>query len=328
MFGVIVPVAGRVSGEALYSPRMRGLLVVNPKATTASERHREVLRRALGSQLDLHVQYTRRRGHAAVLARRAVDERMDVVVTLGGDGTVNEVVNGLLHAGPGEHVPALAAVPGGLANVFTRALGLPKDTFEATGAILEALQEGRVRSIGLGRADERYFTFCAGFGIDAEVVRAVEQARLRGRRARASLYLRMLATRFLFGAQRRTPALTLEVPGEEPEAGIAAAIIQNTSPWTYLGARAVDACPGASFDTGLDLMAMRGLNVATAARTGSQILSRRRQPHGKSVIARHDLDRFTLRSSRPLAFQLDGDYIGDRLKVDFCAVPNAIHVYC
>ena len=128
------------------------------------------------------MEYTRRRGHAADLARAAADERLDVVVTLGGDGTVNEVVNGLLHDGPARaRCPALAVVPGGSTNVFARALGLPKDTIEGTGAILEALHIGRVRSIGLGRADGRYFTFCAGFGLDAEVVRKVERARLRGR---------------------------------------------------------------------------------------------------------------------------------------------------
>src|SRR4051794_32570966 len=108
---------------------MRALLVVNPKATTTSERARDVLVRALRSEVELTVEVTRRRGHAAELARRAIAQKLDVVVTLGGDGTVNEVVNGLLTPAPASNldIPALAVVPGGSTNVFARALGLPKD---------------------------------------------------------------------------------------------------------------------------------------------------------------------------------------------------------
>src|SRR6185503_21222677 len=150
---------------------MRALLVVNPKATTTTERGRDVLVHALRSEADLTVEYTNHRGHAAELGRRAVAEGYDVLVTLGGDGTVNEAVNGLLADGPDPNVPALAVVPGGSTNVFARALGLPRDWTEGTGVILEALQAKRTRTIGLGRAEDRYFTFCAGLGLDAEVVR-------------------------------------------------------------------------------------------------------------------------------------------------------------
>src|SRR6185369_4535651 len=164
-------------------PAMRALLVCNPKATTTSERARDVLVRALRSETDLDVEYTRRRGHAITLAREARKGGADMVVALGGDGTVNEVVNGLLHDGTGPDVPALAVVSGGSTNVFARALGLPMDWAEGTGVILEAIRAGRSRQIGLGRADDRYFTFCAGYGLDAEVIQRVERARLRGRKA-------------------------------------------------------------------------------------------------------------------------------------------------
>src|SRR5262245_43901699 len=118
---------------------MRALLVVNPKATTTSERTRDVLTHALANSLKLEVAATQYRGHAGDLARQAVsDGSVDVVVALGGDGTVNEVVNGLLAHGPSERVPQLAVVPGGSTNVFARALGLPNDAVEATGALLNA----------------------------------------------------------------------------------------------------------------------------------------------------------------------------------------------
>src|SRR5262245_14095847 len=192
---VTVPSAERMI-RRVYSPPMRAVLVVNPKATTTSERGQDLLIRALRSEVDLTVEYTRRRGHAAELARRACEERVDVVVTLGGDGTVNEVVNGLLHEGVGEKVPALAVVPGGSTNVFARAPGLPKEWTEGVAVILEALHGHRMRTVGLGRADGRYFTFCAGFGLDAEVVRKVERARLRGKTSTPALYVRSTVSQF------------------------------------------------------------------------------------------------------------------------------------
>ena len=99
---------------------MRRLLVVNPRATTTSARTREVIAHALSASLDLDVVDTTHRTHATDLARQARRDGLDVVLTLGGDGTVNEVVNGLLADGPGHDVPTLGTVPGGSANVFAR----------------------------------------------------------------------------------------------------------------------------------------------------------------------------------------------------------------
>ena len=96
---------------------MRALLVCNPKATTTSERVRDVLVRALRSETELDVEYTRRRGHAITLAREARKDGADMVVALGGDGTVNEVVNGLL---AGRHRPGRAGARGGLRRLHER----------------------------------------------------------------------------------------------------------------------------------------------------------------------------------------------------------------
>ena len=307
---------------------MRALLVVNPKATTTSDRSRDVLVRALKSEVDLAVEYTRRRGHAAELATWATQERMDLVVALGGDGTVNEVVNGLLHDGPDEKVPALGVVPGGSTNVFARALGLPRDAIEGTGVLLDALDRDRARLVGLGRADGRYFTFCAGFGLDAEVVRKVERLRLRGRVSTPGLYMRTLFTQFFLETDRSVPLLTLERQGGAVEPDLANAIIQNTAPWTYIGDRPVNPCPDASFETGLDVMALRALHIPATTRAMAQILSRRPNPHGRQMLRLHDMTEFTLRSARPLAFQVDGDYVGEKAKVTFFAVPDALRVYC
>ncbi|MFF5175482.1 diacylglycerol/lipid kinase family protein [Micromonospora sp. NPDC000089] len=316
---------------------MRAVLLVNPKATTTSERSRDVLVRALRSEVELSVRYTRRRGHAMDLAREAAEEGVDVVVTLGGDGTVNEVVNGLMAAQPptfrtggtaAQRLPALATVPGGSTNVFARALGLPREWPEGTSMILEGLRLGRFRTIGLGRADDRYFTFCAGFGVDAAVIHRVEQARRRGRVSTPSLYVRSTLGQYFLASDRRHPAITLERPGEEGEGNLSTVIIQNTAPWTYLGDREINPNPEASFDLGLDVLAMRQLRVASTARTVRQSLARHADPRGKQVLRLHDVPEFTLLSARPQAFQLDGDYLGERDKVRFTSVPDALRVIC
>jgi diacylglycerol kinase family enzyme len=316
---------------------MRALLVVNPKATTTSERSRDVLVRALRSAVNLTVEYTTRRGHAASLARAAAESGVDLVVTLGGDGTVNEAVNGLMTArvaldaisGPRANgLPALAVVPGGSTNVFARALGLPRDWVDGTSMILEALRDGRSRVIGLGRADDRYFTFAAGVGLDAAVVRRVEQARLRGRKSTPSLYFRSIIGQFLVGDDRKSPPITIERPGEPAEVELGTVIVQNTAPWTYLGDRPINPNPGASFDRGLDVLAVRRLAVTSTTRTLAQLAARKGEPHGKQVLHLHDQDEFTVVANRPQAFQLDGDYLGERQKVHFVSVPEALRVIC
>jgi diacylglycerol kinase family enzyme len=229
---------------------------------------------------------------------------------------------------PAYRLPALAVVPGGSTNVFARALGLPRDWIEGTGVILAGLRDGRHRVIGLGRADDRYFTFCAGMGLDAAVVRRVEQARLRGRTSTPSLYVRSMIGQFFTDTERKSPPLSVERPGEATETELGTVIIQNTAPWTYVGDRAINPNPEASFDRGLDVLAAKHLYVPSTTRTVMQMVSRKGNPHGRQVLRLHDQDEFTVVSSRPQAFQLDGDYLGERQKVHFMSVPEALRVIC
>jgi diacylglycerol kinase family enzyme len=305
---------------------VRALLVVNPNATTTTARARDVLVRALRSEVDLEVGGTERRGHAADLAHEAARGGIDLVVALGGDGTVNEVVNGLLRDGPAESLPALAVVPGGSTNVFARALGLPRDPVEATATILESIRDSRYRTIGLGRADDRWFTFCAGLGLDAEVVRRVEHARTRGRTSTRSLYVRATVTQYFTGTDRSTPLLGLHHPGGAVVDGLSMAIVQNTAPWTFWGERPVHPSPDASFDHGLDLFALRALHLPSTLRAAGQILAKRPAPHGRRVYRLHDQEGFTLVGRKPLAFQVDGDYLGERERVQFTSEPKALRV--
>ena len=308
---------------------MRALLVVNPTATATTPRVRDVLRSALASELKLDVEVTRARGHAVDLAAQARVDGLDVVVALGGDGTVNEVVNGLLADGPAPEGPALAVVPGGNANVFARALGLPDSAVDATGVLLSALAADRRRRISVGRvvsegAADRWFTFCAGLGLDAAVVRRVERKRDRGARATPALFVRTgLAEFFLMPG--REPALLLEREGLEPEP-LAMALVCNTDPWTYLGARPVRACPDAGFDTRLDLFGLRRLTTVAVLRHLRQILARSGRPHGAGLLQVHDASELRLSASRPVALQVDGDDLGDRTSVVLQGVPDALTV--
>jgi diacylglycerol kinase family enzyme len=304
---------------------MRALLVVNPKATATTERMRDVLAHALASETKLDVVQTQARGHATSLARQAALDGLDVVVALGGDGTVNEVVNGLLADGATAGLPALAVVPGGNANVFARALGLPDNPVEATSQLLDALRTDRRRSVGLGQVDERWFTFCAGMGLEAEVVRRVEHKRAGGRKATPALFVRQGVQHFFAHARRAQPAITVHADGREPER-IGLALICNSDPWTYLGPRPVRPLPKASFDLGLDLFGLRSLGTVSTLRHLRQILATNPRPRGRQVLTLHDVDGFRLTADRPMAFQVDGDDLGDRTEVVFRAVPHALDI--
>ncbi len=308
---------------------MRALLVVNPMATATSVAARDVLAHALASTVRLEVVETKARGHAAELARTAATDGLDVVVALGGDGTVNEVVNGLLADGPRPDLPALAVVPGGSTNVFARALGLPQDPLEATSALLDALASERQRTIGLGTADSdgerRWFTFNAGLGLDAAVVRRVDRCRAAGRRPTPGLFVREGFRHFLLHAERRRPGLVLERPGAEPEA-LGLALVCNAAPWTYLGDRPVQPAPRASFDAGLDLFGLRSLGTLRTLRHLGQILATEPRPSGSRVLQVHDADQLVLSAARPQPLQLDGEDVGDRSRVVLRSVPAALRV--
>lgn len=308
---------------------MRALLVVNPVATTTSRRTREVLVSALERDLKLEVVETARRGHAAQLAREARLDGLDVVVILGGDGTVNEVVNGLLAEGPHDDVPALAVVPGGGTNVFARALGLPRDPIEATGALLAALREGRRRSIGLGAAGDRWFTFNAGMGWDADVVARVDRRRQERRTQRATTtgdYVRAAAVQFFGGTDRRHPALTVLRPGAEPLGGVHLAIVANTAPWTFWGERPLLTSPQASFERGLDLYAVTRLGIVSTLREVRHLVRGHPSERARHIHREHDRSELTLRASRPMAAQVDGESLGERDELVLRSVPHALRV--
>jgi diacylglycerol kinase family enzyme len=211
--------------------------------------------------------------------------------------------------------------------VFTHTLGLPPDPVDAAGHILEALAEGRSRRIGVGLAGDRYFTFNAGLGLDAEVVRAVDGRRAGGQTATPALYIRTTLRQFYRVTDRRHPALMLERDGHPPTGPLFIGFVSNTAPWTYLGRRPLNPSPRATFDSGLDVFALRSLRTVSTVQAAARMLSRAdRPPRGRAILSLHDLAEVTLRSARPVAFQVDGEYMGECECVRFLSVPGALRL--
>jgi diacylglycerol kinase family enzyme len=305
-----------------YPAVVRAILVVNPQATSTTPGGRDVLAHALASQAKLEVVETDYRGHALTVARAAARDGVDLVVAHGGDGTVNEVVNGLLADGLGE-APALGVVPGGSANVFARALGISHDPVEATHQLLRAIEEGHSRVVGLGRADGQWFTFNAGLGWDADVVATV--ADRRGKQTNALLYLRAAITCYFRPPDGRQP-LTVHLPGQEPFQ-VCTAFVSNTGPWSYLGDRPLHLNAGTSFDTGLGLFALRRLSLPTVFRHARQALRKEAKNHrGRQLTCHDDLAELSVSAEQPVNFQVDGDPVGRRRLVRFVSVPSALTV--
>jgi diacylglycerol kinase family enzyme len=278
--------------------------------------------RSLAGLVDLDVERTQYRGHARELASAA---RGDIIIVLGGDGSINEVVNGIMSRPEGR--PVIAVIPGGGGNVFARGLGLPVDPAVAIRRVREAIAAGRCRTIGLGLAGDRYFTFSAGLGMDAEVVREVDRLRAEGHRESASLFLRAVIRQYYRGTDRRRPALTLERDGEPPAGDLFMTIITNRSPWTYFRGRPLLPVPDPDFNSGLDLLALRRLRLITIFNAvGQMMYVRNRPPRGRDMLSVLGSESLTLRSARPIAFQVDGEYLGETEAVKFQFAPRALRV--
>jgi diacylglycerol kinase family enzyme len=308
---------------------VRGLLIVNRYATSMTGTVTDLVVRSLAGLVDLDVERTQYRGHARELAAAA---RADLVIVLGGDGSVNEVVNGVMsraepvEAGPAGK-PLMAVIPGGGANVLARGLGLPADTAAAIRRVREVIAAGRYRTMGLGLAADRYFTFSAGLGMDAEVVREVDRLRGEGHRESAALFLRTMVRQYYGGTDRRRPALTMERDGQPPVGDLFMTIITNRSPWTYLRDRPLLPVPHPDFNSGLDLLALRRMRVTTMVNAVGQMLYvRSRPPRGRNLLSVLGSESLTIRSARPIAFQADGEYLGETEAVKFQFVPHALRV--
>lgn len=281
------------------------LLISNAVAGSVSRRTKEVIVKALQADFKLEVVDTLHRSHATELAHDAVDRGFEAVVAFGGDGTINEAAQALVHSDV-----SFGFIPGGSTNVVARSLGVPRNPVEATAFVASHITSGTTRVVNVGRLNDRYFLFCAGVGFDAEVVRRVEAdpdaKRRRGEWFFLSNALKVAMTQYR-GAD---PAVTLEVPGSAPQR-VVLAVCANGRPFTYFKRMPVDACPQATLDGGLDIFGIRRVRTGTIGRLAWALLVSRSHVRWRGAVYRHDLTDATLTCDRPLPVQVDGDYLGE-----------------
>jgi diacylglycerol kinase family enzyme len=305
------------------APRRQMLIIVNPYASTVSERLKHLVVYALRGSYRVKAVETESRDHATQLCREAASEGYDVVVAFGGDGTVNEAANGLA----GSDTP-LTCLPGGRANVYCRMLGIPVDLVDATEQLLRMADDWRPRKVDIGYAGERKFLFSAGIGLDASVVEVVDaHPRLKQRLGEwyyAATAVRTFNRHYLVHPPRLEATL-----GKERVDGVTM-IVQNAAPYTYFGNRPVQLAEGATLESGnlsgVVLRRASPIDIPTLLWRG---LARR--PHfvrHRQVHPFAGLERVSVSSleERPLPLQVDGDYIGEVRAAEFGVLPQGLLV--
>ena len=298
------------------------LVIVNPYATTVSDRLRNLVVYALQSRYSVEAIDTQERNHATEICRQAAREGYDAVVAFGGDGTVNEAANGLA----GSDTP-LTALPGGSTNVWARTLGIPNDVVDATEHLLRMADFFEPRRVDLGRVNGRYFVFASGVGLDASVVERVDRRPLRKARYGAWYYsyagIDIFTRRYLVGAPR------VRVHAGERQFDVVTVIVQNSDPFTYFRERPIRVADGAGLQTGtLGAAVLRSatlLELPTliprllSGRPGSVLRHRRVESLGTL-----DALRVEAIEGEPFPVQVDGDFIGESTEVHYSAAPGAL----
>jgi diacylglycerol kinase family enzyme len=306
------------------TPKKRMLVIVNPYATTVSDRLKNLVVYALRGRYQVDAVDTQAREHATEICREAAQEGYDVVVACGGDGTVNEAANGLA----GSDTP-LTCLPGGATNVYARTLGIPNDVVDATEHLLRLADDFRPRRSDLGVVNGRHFVFASGVGLDASVVERVDAHPYRKAKFREWYFTWASLASFNSRYLVNPPRMSVEVNGRALE-GVTV-IVQNSDPYTYFGERPIRICEGAGVDTGsiavvvlaratlLELPTLIPRLFSGRART----VQRHRQVQGFSPVTTASV---TSTDGRPLPVEADGDYIGEFTEIEYGVAPGALLV--
>jgi len=310
-------------GPTPAGTRRRMLIIVNPYASTVSDRLRHLVVYALQGRFEVDAVDTEARGHATELCREAAHEGYDVVVAFGGDGTVNEAANGLL----GSPTP-LCCLPGGSANVFGKMLGIPGDVVDATEHLLAMADDWRPGRVDLGVVNGRCFTFASGVGLDASVVERVDANPAIKARLGAYYFTWVAVTTFMRRYLVRPPRLEVQAGGQT-HSGVTA-IVQNGSPFTYFQDRPIEIAEDASLHSGT--LAGGVLHRATLLSMPSiawrAFSPRARVTRHRQVTALPSTGEVVVCSAdeRPLPLQVDGDYLGEVAEARYSILPDALAV--
>jgi diacylglycerol kinase family enzyme len=310
----------------LHAPveRKRMLVIVNPYATTMSARLRNLVVAALHGRYEVEAIDTQARGDATDICREAAHEGYDVVVSFGGDGTVNEVANGLA----GTDTP-MTCLPGGATNVLCKMLGIPGDIVDATEHLLAMADDWRPRRIDVGTANGRAFTYSGGFGLDAMVVKRIEASpELKRHRLREYFFVYAAVETVLRHYVRNPPRMNVEVGGETARA--IATVVQNGAEFTYLDDKPIMLAEGGGLDSGsLAGVALRGVKPRDIPAIALRLLSPKRSVVGQRQIhAFSGVDglRCVSADGRAIPLHVDGDHVGDVTEAVFGIRPGALGV--
>jgi diacylglycerol kinase family enzyme len=293
----------------------RMLVIVNPYATTMSDRLKHLVVYALQGRYDVTAVDTQRKGHAIELVAEAAREAYDVVVAFGGDGTVNEAANGLA----GSNTP-LTCLPGGSNNVFCKMLGIPNDVVDATEHLLGLADRWEPRTVDLGRVNGRGFTFAAGMRVDANP----DMKRRFGHWYFAEKAVGTFMRKYVV----RPPKLSASVDGGEPIEGVSV-FFQNGQPYTYFKERPVNLTEGARLDSGdLAGVVLTRANPVDVPTVLFRALSTAPIPDHRRVEAFDGASEVVIRSrdGRPVPWQVDGDHVADDDEVQVSVEPGALRV--
>ncbi len=262
-----------------------------------------------GWQVELKL--TQAVGDAQRLALEAVEQHINVVIAVGGDGTINEIIQALAGS-----ETSLGVLPGGTANVWAREVGIPLDMSGAR----EVLIHGQTRRIDLGRANERYFLLMTGIGLDGEVTQAVEKKSLK--RLGTLAYWLMGAW---LGLNYPSFRAFLQVDGRVVKINALQMIIGNTQ--LYGGA--VKYTWHARCDDGLlDICIIRKHDMWNRVFIFLDFMLHREQR--RQWVYYTTCKSVKLRTRHPIAMQIDGDPAGYTRKgyppVTFTIAPHALKV--
>jgi diacylglycerol kinase family enzyme len=309
--------------------KKRMLIIVNPYATTVSDRLKNLVVYALQGRYDVEAVSTEAQHHAIEIGREARDGDYDVVVAFGGDGTLNEVANGLA----GTEVP-VSVLPGGSTNVVCRTLGIPTDVVDATEHLLGLADDFRPRRIDLGNANGRRFVFTCGMGLDATVTERVDSR--PGLKARAGPYYYTWAAISGFYRRYLTNPVVMRVEASGHEVEGITALVQNSDPYTYFADRPIRICEGISLDDGtLSLAVLRRAAQRDTPTLVARLLSERLRVIKHNQVEHFDdltearvtsISRDSDGTVQPCPVQVDGDYIGDHAEIDLAVEPGALTV--
>jgi len=322
--------SGRRSRISRRSAKKRMLIIVNPYATTVSDRLKSLVVSALQGRYEVETVTTEAQNHATELGREVRDHGYDVVVAFGGDGTLNEVANGLA----GTDVP-VSVLPGGSTNVVCRTLGIPNDVVDATEHLLAMVDEWEPRKIDLGLADRRHFVFSCGVGIDATVVKRVDAHPRLKSRAGPYYYTWATVSAFYRSYLVNPVRLSVETSSGGSAEGVTA-LAQNSDPFTYFANSPIRVCENIAIDDGTLAL---GVLKRAAVRDMPTLISRlfgERGPaaHHRQIEHFARISGATIASisetkdgvTRPFPVQVDGDYIGEKTELTLKVDPGALAI--